>query len=1017
MRAPSAGGGNHGHLLFARTPRSARVVLAVAVAALALDARAQTDGLSPPGTGTSPPKVEPATPLLRALNETLARREASGRPVPSSVEYTYEVSGGAAAPEAGLLAVEPATQPVTVTARAVLRFDTPEQAGYVGQWPPLQIRSPFPANPEIVVPEGDYTERYRQYVEQRAPGAWELVPFGREPRTYSLTETITIDAAAGSPVEAALQALGGPSAPEGAVADVLMGFGYIGPNISYVIEDDLGVDIPVIGWIEVYYFKAGLEFGWALGLRLPAEVGLTGPVSIASVSSGRFFADLSPRDWSAGRYEYYGVAGESGNEFVLRENFYFGLTARVLGIDLCPGCAITSDVNASSSFPTPFGAGSYFPIDPVKVPAYTRDFEVVTFSIGFRLQPHLGSTRITANAGVSGGSATGGGTVTFSGPDVAVGVGVDACLKPGASRSAALRLDDFRYWFDQFQLELQVYGEIDPFDPPDWLPQIPSWEVWYPVATIDLSRLSSGAFLGKHVECNAAFACAPKGPSNAVQVSSYVTDGQAPTTTLAIAGTSGNEGWYVSDVALTLTASDNPPGCGIGVAAIQYAVGGAWTPYARPLLISTDGVAPFSWQSWDHDLNTDTHGPVLLKVDRTPPAISATLSPPPNVNGWNAGDVFVQFEALDLVSGLATPSRWSQRLSAEGAGQVVSGSATDVAGNSASTAATVYIDRTAPTISGAAKPPPNAHGWNRGDVTVTFIAADPLSGVEEVSPPRTFTAEGVIPGVTGTATDRAGNEASATVGPIRIDRTPPTIVGEAPEPNAYGWYAGDVMVVFGASDALSGIASFTQSQFVTTEGAGQSATGTALDRAGNLATATVSGINVDKTPPALLVLSPLPVAYTNTASFDVLWEASDPFSGVLAQYAELDGIPVLNLQPVDLMLLAPGTHVLHVSALDRADHLAEAVVPFEVTVDVDGLWAATERVCELGWIDKYGICVSLWAKLDAARASLGRGDLLSAQGQLEAFLHELAAQWYKAVNPAAHEILTVDALYLLQHLG
>src|SRR6185436_6348848 len=110
----------------------------------------------------------------------------------------------------------------------------------------------------------------------------------------------------------------------------------------------------------------------------------------------------------------------------------------------------------------------------------------------------------------------------------------------------------------------------------------------------------------------------------------------------------------------------------------------------------------------------------------------------------------------------------------------------------------VNIDKTAPSINALRNPSPNANGWNNTNVTVSFAAVDPLSGVASQSGPVTITTEGANQIVTGTATDRAGNVSSTSVS-LNIDKTAPELVVQ------FDVATKDVQVV--GRDGLSGVGS------------------------------------------------------------------------------------------------------------------------------------------------------------------------------------------------------------------
>ena len=86
-----------------------------------------------------------------------------------------------------------------------------------------------------------------------------------------------------------------------------------------------------------------------------------------------------------------------------------------------------------------------------------------------------------------------------------------------------------------------------------------------------------------------------------------------------------------------------------------------------------------------------------VNIDKTAPSINALRNPPPNANGWNNTDVTVDFDGADALSGIASVSG-PVTVSTEGANQIVTGTATDLAGNTTSTSVSVSVDKTAPEL-------------------------------------------------------------------------------------------------------------------------------------------------------------------------------------------------------------------------------------------------------------------------------------------------------------------------------
>jgi hypothetical protein len=201
----------------------------------------------------------------------------------------------------------------------------------------------------------------------------------------------------------------------------------------------------------------------------------------------------------------------------------------------------------------------------------------------------------------------------------------------------------------------------------------------------------------------------------------------------------------------------------------------------------------------------------------------------------------------------------------------------------AETTTQVIPDPVPPVSTAALSPQPNAAGWNNSNVTVNLASFDNPggTGVKQISysatgaqpiasttvPAATTSFQVSTEGITTIAffgTDNAGNVETPKTLTVELDKTPPSIAGSrTPLPNANGWNNTDVTVSFVCADTLSGLASGSPPPptVLSTEAANQSVSGVCQDLAGNSSSTTVSGINVDKTPPTV----------TCSVSPNVLW--------------------------------------------------------------------------------------------------------------------------------------------------
>lgn len=312
----------------------------------------------------------------------------------------------------------------------------------------------------------------------------------------------------------------------------------------------------------------------------------------------------------------------------------------------------------------------------------------------------------------------------------------------------------------------------------------------------------------------------------------------------------------------------------------QYGAGsGSSSPDGRYALIFTNNMIDPADTTPAVETYVYDRGP----SDTAPPVVSGVPNRAANAVGWYDNDVTITWSATDPDPSSGTPTTPSPTLaSQEGVHTYASAQSCDPAGNCATGSLALSIDKTKPTIAYSVSPLPNTAGWNNASAVVTFTCADSISGVASCTNPVTVQ-EGANQTVTGTAADLAGNTVSVSVA-VNVDATKPTIAYTTvpAAPNAAGWFNGNVTLSFDCADGLSGLLACTAPVTLSDEGAGQTASGSATDVAGNEQTVTTAAINIDKSAPQIThALSAAPnTAGWNNSDVTVTFDCSDAISGV-----------------------------------------------------------------------------------------------------------------------------------------
>jgi hypothetical protein len=304
---------------------------------------------------------------------------------------------------------------------------------------------------------------------------------------------------------------------------------------------------------------------------------------------------------------------------------------------------------------------------------------------------------------------------------------------------------------------------------------------------------------------------------------SFKYDATPPLATATPDRLAGASGWYNRPLTITFNASDATSG---------------FASCDPPETYSTPDTPSASLKGTCLDVagNRSAEKAFAFKYDATAPQATATLSRPPNENGWFNAPLTVTFSGTDATSGPVSCPQPQSYDGPDSAAAVISGTCLDKAGNGALASLAVRYDATAPTPSATPSRQPDANGWYNAPLTVSFAATDALSGPGSCTAPKGYsTPDSRTASLSGNCLDRAGNRSAETTFAFKYDGTAPLVTEAIPvrSPDRAGWYNRPVAFSVQGTDATAGIATCPAVTYTGADGGDASVLGFCLDQAGN----------------------------------------------------------------------------------------------------------------------------------------------------------------------------------------
>jgi hypothetical protein len=356
--------------------------------------------------------------------------------------------------------------------------------------------------------------------------------------------------------------------------------------------------------------------------------------------------------------------------------------------------------------------------------------------------------------------------------------------------------------------------------------------------------------------------------NSTILIKTVKVDATVPSVIASTKGSSGDEGWFVSQVITTIVSTDSES----GVDHVEYRHnGGNWQTGAS--ITSLDGVNTLDVRVYDLAGNVAASS-FTVNVDTIAPGLTPVIPPADGSNGWiKTRPAMVSATGTDLGSGLASAQvsvdygAWRSNAALTDGIHTVQFRSVDLAGNSTSLTRTVKVDATVPSVIASTEGLSGSEGWYVGQATTTITSTDSVSGVDHVEYSHnggSWQAGTSVTSLDGVNTldvrvyDLAGNVAAGSY-TVNVDTIAPSVSAILPDPDGFdGWVVtGPAVVSANGADEGSGLAS---AQVSLKNGPWVSSLSLpdgvhpvrfkAMDKAGN-SSITIETIKVDATAPSL----------------------------------------------------------------------------------------------------------------------------------------------------------------------